>query len=373
MNRRRLIDNFKKVVSIHSPSGDEREVTDYLTGELRKRGLEVFEEDGYKNYGGNSGVLFAKLKGNKEGKGITLQAHSDVVQPNFGVVTIEEGNIIKTDGTTTLGGDDKGGIAIILEVLDTLIEERSSHPDIFVMITVGEEAGLNGAKNINWDIIPKDIYPAEDTIVIDNAGRAGLIAYQAPGLYTIEITFKGKKAHGGIEPEKGVNAIVMASSALSMFKTGRVDRFTTSNISKISADFPHNVVPDLCKVNLEARGHDEKHLLELINSYEEACKDVCEKMGGEYIFEKEQEFPQLLSKDNCVMAKRMKKEYEKLGVESELQIIGGGSDANVLSGKGFNSVIVGCGMFKVHTTDEYLNVDDAMITTEAVLNYILGL
>ena len=370
MNRERMILSFKKLVSIHSPSGKERKVTDYLIEEFKKRNMEVFEEDGFKNYDGDSGVLFAKLKGNKDGKAITLQAHSDVVGPNEGVVIIEEDNLIKTDGKTTLGGDDKGGVAIILEVLDSLIEGEKRYPDIFVMITVGEETGLIGVKNINWDILPKHLIPAEDTIVIDNAGRSGLIAYQAPGLYKIYITFKGRKAHGGIEPEKGINSIVMASKAISKFKTGRVDEFTTSNIGMIKSDFPTNVVADTCEVVMEARGHDEKHLLALIDSYEEACKFAVEEMGGEYTFIKENEFPQLLSKDKCFMALKMKEEYEKLGIDSSLQIIGGGSDANILSGRGYNSIIVGCGMYKVHTTDEYLNVDDMVTTTKAVLNFI---
>ena len=58
-----------------------------------------------------------------------------------------------------------------------------------------------GAKNISWNLIPKDMIPAKNMIVVDNAGRAGLIAHTAPSKYDLVIKFKGKKAHAGIEPE----------------------------------------------------------------------------------------------------------------------------------------------------------------------------
>lgn len=371
MNEKRMVENFKNLVMIHSPSGNERRINDFLIEEFKKRGMSYYEDDGYKNFNGNAGVLFAKLKGNNPDlKPITLQAHSDVVEPNFGVEVVSDGKIIRTKGDTTLGADDKGGVAIIFEVLDSLMEDKKTYPDIYVMITVGEENGLIGVKHINWDKVSDEVYPAKDTIVIDNAGRSGLIAYQAPGAYHMTIEFFGRKAHGGIEPEKGINAIVMASKAISKFNTGRIDKFTTSNIGSIESNFPTNVVSDYCKVVMEARGHDEEVLTKLIDSYEEACVNAAKEMGGECKFSRVLEFPQLHTADDLKLANLLKKEYEKLGVDSELQIIGGGSDANILSAKGFNSVILGCGMYKVHTSDEYLVIEDMVNTTKAILGYI---
>ena len=60
-----------------------------------------------------------------------------------------------------------------------------------------------------------------------------------------------------------------------------------------------------------------------------------------------------------------------MGVKSELKVIGGGSDSNILSKEGFNSIIIGVGKYKVHTVEEYLVIDDFLKTTEVVLNYII--
>ena len=69
----------------------------------------------------------------------------DVIEPNLDVEPIIEDNIIRTNGTTTLGGDDKGGIASIIEVLRTIKEEKISHKDIYVVLTPCEEVGMLGA------------------------------------------------------------------------------------------------------------------------------------------------------------------------------------------------------------------------------------
>jgi tripeptide aminopeptidase len=46
-----------------------------------------------------------------------MSAHMDTVVPGEGVKPIVEGDIIRTDGTTVLGGDDKSGCVVIIEVI----------------------------------------------------------------------------------------------------------------------------------------------------------------------------------------------------------------------------------------------------------------
>ena len=54
------------------------------------------------------------------------------------------------------------------------------------------------------------------------------------------------------------------------------------------------------------------------------------------------------------------------GVEPDCQVIGGGSDANVLAGFGYRSVIIGLGMRNVHTVDETLNIAETMKCTKVM-------
>ena len=76
----------------------------------------------------------------------------------------------------------------------------------------------------------------------------------------IEITFKGKKAHAGIEPEKGINAIVVASKAISKMHIGRIDYETTSNIGHIEGGSATNIVTDEVTFTAEIRSHSMEKL-----------------------------------------------------------------------------------------------------------------
>ncbi|MEG1978981.1 MAG: M20/M25/M40 family metallo-hydrolase, partial [Cetobacterium sp.] len=176
MNKERVINNFIDMVKIYSPSLNEKEYSEYLVKHLEKLGLEVYLDLGYEKYGGNAPTIFAKLKGNIAGAGVTLAAHMDVVEPCNNIGPIIDGDFIKTDETTTLGGDDKAGIAAILETLQNLIETEAKHEDVYVVLTPCEENGMLGAKNIDWEKVPSHMIPAKNMIVIDNSGRAGLIA-----------------------------------------------------------------------------------------------------------------------------------------------------------------------------------------------------
>ncbi|CAK7064378.1 M20/M25/M40 family metallo-hydrolase [Tissierella sp.] len=370
MNKERLLNNLVEMLKIHSPSKKEGKYASYLVELLEGMGASIYLDEGYLQYGGDSPSIIAKFSGDIEGNGITLAAHMDVIEPNLDVEPIIEDNIIRTNGTTTLGGDDKGGIASIIEVLRTIKEEKISHKDIYVVLTPCEEVGMLGAKHFNWEKVPKDMMPSKNMVVVDNAGAAGIIAHSAPSKYDIEINFQGRKAHAGIEPEKGINAISLASYALSRMDIGRIDDLTTSNISTISSEFPSNVVPDMCRVTGEVRSHSEERILEIIESYKKICEDAVEKLGGIYKFDYKCDYPVLKPKDDLSFAKEFSKIYEEINVPAELKVIGGGSDSNIFAKQGFNSIIIGVGMYKVHTVDEYLEIDELFKTTEAIIRYI---
>ena len=69
-------------------------------------------------------------------------------------------------------------------------------------------------------------------------------------------------------------------------------------------------------------------------------------------------------------AKEFSKIYEEINVPSELKVIEGGSDSNIFAKQGFNFNYYWVGMYKVHTVDEYLEIDELFKTTEAIIRYI---
>ena len=72
-----------------------------------------------------TGNVWGFLPGNVPGaKKILFEAHMDSVAPTTGTKVIRKDGILYSDGTTTLGGDDKVGIASALEALQIIKDEK---------------------------------------------------------------------------------------------------------------------------------------------------------------------------------------------------------------------------------------------------------
>ncbi|WP_071126178.1 M20/M25/M40 family metallo-hydrolase [Peptoniphilus lacydonensis] len=359
----KLLEIFEELLLIHSPSKKEENVAKYIISFLEDLGGEIYLDKSNDRYGGSAPTIFAKFKG--EGGGVTFSNHMDVIEPNKNLKIIKDEKVWKSDGATTLGGDDKGGVASVLYSIYYIIKNNIKHRDIYAIFTPGEEVGMLGARNINWNKVYKNMKPAKNMIVVDNAGSCDKVAYKAPTSYSFKFKIKGRSAHAGIEPERGINAIVLAAKAIAKFKTLRIDEYTTSNISKINSNFPKNVVPDCVEFSGEIRGHDEKHVLEILEEYEKIVREFAE----DYEFEKSLDYPALRPTD-MDFSKDILKSYKNVGVDAKEVVIGGGSDANFFAEEGFNSLIIGVGMEKVHTKEEYIVLDDLIKTTKALIDYL---
>lgn len=359
----RIINNFLNMLNQESPSFKELPMGKWLVEYFNKRNIDVFMDQVAAKTGGNCGNIIAHIKSNSQSKSkpICFCAHIDQIPPCCNIVPKVEGNLIKTDGTTTLGGDDKAGIAAILEALEHILEEDLPHREMYLLFTVCEEVGMLGSKNLDVSMIP-----VEDIIIVDAAGPAGIVAYKAPGMNTIEVTFKGIKAHAGIEPEKGLSAIKVAAEAISLMHIGRIDNETTSNIGIIEGGEANNIVPDKVKITAEVRSHSSEKLEYEKNYIIECCKTIVNRYNSSFEFKCDLEFPRMeLSKESyaynlCVNA------FEAEGIKPEILIIGGGSDANILSSKGFNCAIISVGMSNVHTVEETLSIKDMLDTTKVI-------
>lgn len=362
----RLIENFIKMVKIDSPSNKELEMANYLINYLDARGIKATVDNAGEKFGGNSGNIIAHIKGESSENPICFAAHMDQVSPCLGVKPVVDGNIIKTDGTTTLGADDKAGIAAILEALETVMENKIPHRDIYLLFTVCEEAGMLGVKNFN----PNNL-PCKDVVILDAGGASGVIAYKAPSQETMNITFYGKKAHAGMEPEKGVNAIVAASKAISNMNIGRLDEMTTSNIGRIEGGAATNIVTDEVNFTAEIRSHIPERLTEEIAHMKSCCEKAASDMNATCSFDHVNAYPSFeLSRESSVF-KLTEEATRKVGIEPVPMVIGGGSDANILANYGYQCAIISVGMNNAHTVNEYLNIEDLYNTTKIVYHMMI--
>ena len=97
MNKR-LIKEFRRLVSIDAPSFGERKMADYLRSRLTELGFSVEEDDAGSLYGGNCGNLYAFRKGNLPGEPLLFSMHMDTVEPCSGFP------IRKSTGSATCSG-----------------------------------------------------------------------------------------------------------------------------------------------------------------------------------------------------------------------------------------------------------------------------
>lgn len=367
IDRPELENILETLLTIPSPTGKEQKVAQYIKGFLADLGAEIYEDQHFIYDGLVSPTIVAKIPGDKDRRSLTLSSHTDVVSPNENLTIVKEGDLWKSDGSTTLGGDDKAGVATCLYVAQRLIKDSLPHGDLYLIFTPGEEGGMLGAKVIDWASLRKVMNPASEMIVLDNAGPSNRIAYQAPTCSLFQCQVFGKKAHAGIEPEKGINAIVKGARVLQTLPMGRISESVTCNVSTISSDFPANVVPDVCSFTGEVRGRTEAEVQEVLWNIRQVLEEVS---PDDYTMNSHIQYPPLLETDGGILREKFQKVYEDLGVKATSEIIGGGSDANFFAKEGFSAIIIGVGMEKVHTTEETLDLREMEMAAKAVLHYI---
>ena len=351
-NKERILSRLMEMIQIDSVSYKEGPMTDYLQKYFEDRGYEVYRDQAGKAVGGDhSGNLLIHIPGTMEGESICLNAHQDTVEPGIGIVPVLEDGKLKSSGDTILAADDKSGIAIMLELLEVLKETGTPHRDMYYLFTICEESGMYGAKNFDYSKIPtKNIFS------LDGAGNLGFILKSGAGKDVLTITFHGKSAHGGIEPEKGINAINAAALAISKVKFGRIDPETTSNIGRIEGGAATNIVTDKVTFTCEVRSHSQAQIEAQVQKIMDACQEAAAEFGATVDIDVDHFCPPHKPDLDGFLTKATVRALELEGITPEYHISNGSGDSNIFSGHGFDCSGISTGMFNVHTTDEYLDL-----------------
>jgi len=122
-------------------------VADLVLSDLRGLGIEAEEDSAADTLSGNAGNVFGRLDGGRDDLPTMLFcAHMDTVPVAGEVRPCVDGDVVRSDGTTILGADDKCGVAVLIESLARLRETHTPHAPLEALFTVGEETGLDGAK-----------------------------------------------------------------------------------------------------------------------------------------------------------------------------------------------------------------------------------
>ncbi|MFD2762304.1 M20/M25/M40 family metallo-hydrolase [Lentibacillus juripiscarius] len=362
INKDRLVEEFFELVQVDSETGHETDIANVLTKKFTELGLDVTEDDSKEKTGHGAGNLICTLKGTKENADpIYFTSHMDTVVPGNGIKPSVKDGYIVSDGTTILGADDKAGLAAILETIRTLKENNVEHGDIQFVITVGEESGLVGAKALDGSLLQ-----AKYGYAIDSNGAVGDIIVAAPTQAKLHAVMKGKTAHAGLAPEKGVSAITLAAKSIAKMPLGRIDEETTANIGRFEGGKQTNIVADHVEILAEARSLDPEKMKKQVDQMKEAFEDTAAAYGGSAEVDVKTMYPGFKLDEGDEVVKVAQNAARSIGRDSTLQASGGGSDANVISGLGIPTVNLAVGYEEIHTTNERIPVDELVKVTELV-------
>lgn len=355
LNKERIFEEFKELVAVPCHSTKERQIFEVVKDKLEALGFTVEEDDAAAKVDGECGNMWAFLPGNKAGATrVLLSGHLDGVEPCGGTTVVRKDGVLYSDGTTILGSDDKSGVVAILEGVRMILEEKAEHGDIQVLMTIAEEGGVNGSRCMDKSKLNADVGYA-----LDSEGAPGEIIVGAPGQYKYSIKVIGKTAHGGMEPEKGINSVMVAAKALAEVKRyGRIDEETTANIGIIHGGIATNIVPALVEIQGDARSRNSEKLVAIRDEIVNTICEAVEKHGAKAEADVVLKYNSFLVDENSKVVELAKDACAQFGFEPNVGLTGGGSDANFINAYGVPCVILGTGMSNVHTVDEYIKEED---------------
>lgn len=364
IDQKRVQNEFFELVSIRCSTLDERAMGDLLTARLRTLGAAEIHEDGAgKALGGNCGNIVANFEGTVTGvPTVMLTAHMDCVEPCANIKPVLTDGVIRSDGTTILGADDKAGVVAILETLRCLKEHNIPHGALQIVFTVAEEGGVNGSRCLDTSLLHADF-----GYTLDTHGHAGTAAFKAPGKNQIAVRIVGKAAHAGIDPDAGKNAITAAGRVLRTVPQGRIDAETTCNVGMIAGGTATNVVAEFCTLNFETRSRDKAKLDALTQRLVDGVNAALDGTGctAEITIKKDYD-PYELPPDARPI-QYLRRAAERLGFPVVLEEEGGGSDANHFNAYGVPTTVLGVGMTDCHTKEESIHVQDLYDAAELTL------
>ena len=374
VNQERLGDVFRALVETDSVSRKEGTIAKSLEKIFESMGAEVVIDGAGPKVEGDTGNLIARFQGaQSEVTPLLLNAHMDTVQPGEGIKILFSDGAFSTDGTTILGADDKSALAVIIVTMRVLQENELRHGPLEVVVTICEEIGLLGAKNLDYSLLE-----ARHGYSLDASDIDGIVT-RAPAANHLQFKVYGRDAHAGAAPEKGINAIQLASRAISKIHLGRIDEETTANMGRIDGGTATNIVPGLVTVAGEVRSHSPEKLEDetrkIVQCFEEEMSMYKEAFPSEDGLPRVEtairsDFSVMKVPENHRVVALAKEAASRLGREMKTKTSGGGSDANIFFEHGIVMGILGTGMKDMHTVRESSRLDDMIKCVELLLESI---
>lgn len=319
-----------------------------------------------------AGNLIVDLEGDPGLPRRLFVAHRDTVPLCAGAVPERAGERIVSATPTALGGDDRTGVACLVNLVAVLRRSGLRHPPLTLLFTVREESGLWGARCVDLALLGRPAFGFN----VDGPSPSRLFLGAVGGAHW-EAEIVGRAAHAGLHPEHGVSACLVAARALATVHRrgwwGRVrrgGREGTSNAGRLAGrdggcvGGATNVVTDYALVEGEARSHDGRFIDRIVaahrRAFESAAAGVRNARGESAAieFRSRRMYDPFRLAPTSEVARFALERSELAGLRATFGIADGGLDANWLVRHGVPTVTFGAGQRGVHSLGESVDLPD---------------
>lgn len=286
MEPKLVFDHFYKIVKIPRPSGNEEKIRQYLIKWANQKGF-----TSRKDKIGNVAIDVPARPGYENGRRVILQAHMDMVcvggNERRATTPIVSGKWLKAKNTT-LGADNGIGLAMALASAE---DKAIKHGPMTILITVNEEEGMTGARQLGGNLVPNDSaflfnLDSEEGVEYICRGSVSGDVIEASrqlirkinvkkGMVPIKIAVRGLLGgHSGVDIHKGHgNAIKILGNFLGKI----LKKFPEIELVSLNGGERSNVIPSQAGAEILT---SEKHF-NALKKFSEQYQELVKKQLGE--------------------------------------------------------------------------------------------
>ena len=365
-NHKPMLALLKEMVAIESPSNNKKalkNVIRFLRKELEQLGFYTLHVSG-KNTGG---YLYARPLIRKKNTPLQLLiGHCDTV---WELHTIKDMPVVQSNGKLSGPGvfDMKAGI---IQILFSLRAIKALQLDLavtpIILINTDEEIGSHESTPI-IKRLSKLVHRA--FVLEPPLGLEGRLKTARKGVGRFTITVKGKAAHAGLDPQKGVNAIVELSHQVQrLYAMNDFDKGITVNVGLIEGGYASNVIAAESKATIDVRVYnieDGAYITDRIHQLKPILDNVELRIEGRI-----GRPPMTQTSRNKHLWENAEANGKLIGLNLEQATAGGGSDGNTTSL--YTATLDGLGTpgDGAHATHEFI-FSDKLIERTALLTLLM--
>lgn len=381
-----LVEIFKTLVNIPSPSLSEEKVADKIIEILTASGVRA-SKDGYGN-------VYASIDPVDSSKpSLLLSSHMDVVGDETPVKIVANGDFIETDKTRTLGADDKAGCAAIVKLMCDVMASNFIHGGLEAVFTRDEENSMTGIEHVEFNKLKSEYILVLDSDKLGN--------FEIAGAGYLKLTVAVKTPFGGhsgldIGDNKRLNAPKLIAEIIEkipqgVYKKDETGTVTSINLGSIIGGGVENAVYQAVKMGLKGpnivdfiaknsmsnlintqafahyslRSSDNLEKERLLAEIKTIISEFNEKYGelAKAELEIEEHLPIFEKSDDPFLTEIARRAAQNTGVNLKIQSFHAGAETHIYAnklnaaGRRFKPVLAGVAdVYNMHSSDEKIDV-----------------